>query len=66
MNKNTLEVDFTRHMRRITEGEIWELVDTGRQNVKKTGFADDVITRDKTEYSSHALAEVLDWINGNQ
>ena len=29
-------------------------------SVKKTRVPDDVITRDKTEYSSHALAEVMD------
>ena len=30
------------------------------KNVNNTRFTDDVITRDKTEYSSHALAEVVD------
>ena len=64
MTKNTLGADFARHMKRITEGELWELVDTGRKNVKKTGFTDDVITRDKNEYSSHALAEVVDGKSG--
>ena len=33
---------------------------TGRENVKNTGVVDDVITRYKTGYSSHALAEVVD------
>ena len=28
-------------------------------HVKNTGVADDVITCDKTEYSSHALVEVV-------
>ena len=55
-----------RHKKRITEGELWELVDTGRENVKKTGVTDDVITRDKTEYSSHTLAEVVDGIKNNE
>ena len=66
MNKNILKSDFARHTRRITEGEIWELMDTGRENVKKTGVTDDVITRDKTEYSSHAHAEVVNGINTNE
>ena len=35
-------------------------------NVKKTGVTNDVITRDKTEYSSPALAEVVDGINSNE
>ena len=34
--------------------------------VKKLGVTDDVITRDKTEYSSHALAEVVNGINMNE
>ena len=66
MTKNTSEADLTRHMRRITEGELWELVDTGRENVKKTGVTDDVNTRDKTEYSSRAFAEVVDGENRNE
>ena len=66
MTKNTSEAGFASHMRRITEGELWELVDTARENVNKTGVADDVITRDKTEYSSHALTEVVDCMNKNE
>ena len=34
--------------------------------VKKEGVTDDVITRDKTEYSSHALAEAEDGKNRNE
>ena len=34
--------------------------------VKKTGGTDDVISRDKTEYSSHALAEVVNGIKRNE
>ena len=63
MTKNTLEADFARHMRRIIEGELWELVDTGRDNVKKTGVTDGVIARVDTGYYSHALAEVVYGIN---
>ena len=66
MTKNTLEADFPRHMRRITEGELWELVDTGRGDIKKTGFTYGVITFDKTEYSNHAFAEVVNRINRNE
>ena len=63
--KNTPGADFARHMKRTTEGELWEIVDTGRENVKKTRVMDDVITHDKTEYSSHSLAEVADGENRN-
>ena len=65
MTKNTSEEDFLRHMKSITEGELLELVDTGRENFKKTGVVDDVIARDKTEYSSHRLTEVVDGKNRN-
>ena len=40
-------------------------MDTGRDNVKNNRLADDVITRYKTEYSSHALAKVVDGKNRN-
>ena len=60
MTKNNLEADFERHMKRITDGEQWELVDTGRENVKNTRVTDDVIIRDKNGYSSHTLVEVVD------
>ena len=60
MNKNTSELKLAKHMRRVTEGELWELVDTGRDNVKKNGLTDDIINLDKTQYPSHALAEVMD------
>ena len=66
MTKNTSEADFARHMRRITDGELCELVYTGRGNVKKTGVTDDSITRENTEYSSHALAVVVDGTNNNE
>ena len=49
MNKTTLEEDFARNTRRITEVELWELVYTGRKNFKKTEVTDDVITHDKNE-----------------
>ena len=48
-----LKANLAKHMRRITEGGFWELMDTERDIVKKTGVTDDVITRDKIEYSSH-------------
>ena len=55
-------------MNRITEGELCEIMDTEKKNVKNTRVVDDVISRDKTEYSSHTLAEVVygkhnnDWV----
>ena len=66
MKNNTPEEDFARHMRMITEGELWELVDTGMENANNTGVTDDIINLDKTEYSSHSLAEVVDGENRNE
>ena len=60
MTKNTLEAYFSKHTKRITEGELWELMDNGRKNVNHTRVTDDVINCDNTEYYSHALAEVVD------
>ena len=47
-------------MKRITEVELWELVDAGRENVNNTIVTDDVINGNNTKYTSHALAEVVD------
>ena len=55
MTKNTSAADFAKHMKSITDIELWELVVTGREMANNTGAADDVITRDKNEYCSHAL-----------
>ena len=54
VTKNTSEADLTMHAKMITEGELWELVDTGRENFRKTGVRDYVITHDTAEYYSHA------------
>ena len=66
MTKNTSETDIVRHMIRITDGEFWEIVDTGRGSIKKVGVTENVITFGKTEYSSHALTEVVDGENRNE
>ena len=41
-------------------------MDTKRENFKKNRVIYDVITHYKNEYSSHALAEVLDGKNRNE
>ena len=65
MTKNISEANLARHMKWIPEGELCVLVDTGTEDVKNTRVTDDVITRDKTEYSSHAISEVTDGENSN-
>ena len=47
-------------MKRNRERKICGIKDTGRENVNINRVTDEVITRDKTEYSSQALAEVVD------
>ena len=64
--KNSSEEYFARNMRRITEGELWEIVDTGRENIKKTGVTDYVTTCDKNEYPIHEITEFMDGENRNE
>ena len=42
------EADHAKHANRITEGEIWELVETGRENIKNNGVFDGVVDFDLT------------------
>ena len=60
ITKNTSEADFARHMKRITEGKLCNLMDSKRNNVNNNRVTDYIITHDKTEYSIHKLAEVVD------
>ena len=41
-------------------------MDSRIDNIKNTRGTDDVITRDKTEYSSHTLAKVVDGEDRNE
>ena len=59
MTKNTSETAFLKHMKRITEGDLWDLVETGRENFRNTRVTYDFIKHENTEYSSHALAAFL-------
>ena len=40
MTKNCSEADYVKHMNRTTEGELWDLVETGRDNIKNFGVTD--------------------------
>ena len=57
--KNVSEDDYVKHTKRITEGEIWEFVETGRENFKNNGVLDGVMYCYSTEYSYHALADAV-------
>ena len=65
MTKNTSEADSVNHTKSITEGELWELLETGKENVNNYRVTDAVIKREKTEYYSHVIAEVVDKENSN-
>ena len=60
MTNNCSEADHTKHAKIIREGELWELVDTGRENLNNNGVIDGVTDCEPTEYSSHALANTVD------
>ena len=46
-------------MKRITYGEIWDLVETGIDHFNNTRVTGDFMKQDKNESSSYALIEVL-------
>ena len=56
MINNGSEAEYAKHMKRIIERELWEIVETGSDNVKNIRVMDEVMDRDSTEYSSHSLA----------
>ena len=56
MTNNFSEADYVKHTKRTTEGELWDIVETGIEHVKNIRVTDEIMERDKTEYSSHILA----------
>ena len=59
MTKNFSKDDYAKHTKRITERELWELVETGRYTVNNNGVLDEVMDCESTEYSSHALDDAM-------
>ena len=66
MTNNCSEADHAKHAKRITEGELWEIVETGRKNVNNNRVMDGFTDCDLTEYSSRALANPVDQTNVNE
>ena len=66
ITSNISEADNTKHARRITKGELWELVKTGRENVNNNRVMDGVTDCESTEYYSHALANTVNQENVNE
>ena len=56
MMNNFSEADHDKHAERITEGEIWVIVETGRENVNNNGVLNGFTDCKLNEYYSHALA----------
>ena len=65
MMNNFSEADCAKHEKRIIEREPWELVETGRENIKNNGVLDGFMDCKSTEYSSHALANAVNQENSN-
>ena len=59
------EVDSLKHVKSITEGELWDIMETMRGNVKIIRVTDEVLKHEKTEYSSRSFDEGMDGENMN-
>ena len=59
------EVDSLKHVKIITEGELWDIMETMRGNVKIIRVTDEVLKHEKTEYSSRSFDEGMDGENMN-
>ena len=60
---NCSEPVQVNHTKRTTEGELWELLETGMKNDNNNGVLDGVMDCDLTEYSSHALVNPVEKTN---
>ena len=65
MTNNCFKADKAKHAKRITEGELWDLVEALRDNVNNIGVLDGVMDFDLTEYSSPAIYDAVNKENRN-
>ena len=65
MTKKFSYADYVKHTNRITEGELWELVKTGRDNINNIGIIDGVMDRDSTKYYSNEITKFMEGGNSN-
>ena len=65
MNNNCSEDDCIKKPKRITEGELWGIVGSGKENIKNNGVLGGFMDFDSTEYSSHTLDEGVNGENRN-
>ena len=66
MTKNCSESDHVKHAKRITEGELWEIMETGMEDVNNNGVLDGVTDCDSTEYSRHELVNTVEHTNWSE
>ena len=59
MTNNCSKADYFKHTNRITEGELWDIMETGRDNVNNNEVLGGFMDRDLAGYSSHALADAM-------
>ena len=65
MTKNCSKADYAKYTKRITEGELWDLVEVLRENLNNNGVLDGVMDCDLTEYSSPAIYDAVNKENRN-
>ena len=63
--RNYPKADYVKHMKRILEGGIWELMEPVRDNFNNNRVQDGVTDCDLTEYFSQTLADDVDKENIN-
>ena len=63
MTKNGSDTYYAKHVNNIRG--LWELLETGRENINNNGVLDGVMNLDLTEYSTHALTDAMNKWNKN-
>ena len=66
MNSNCSESEHMNQTNRIKEGKIWEIVETGRENVNNYGVTDRVTDYESTKYSRQKFANTVDHTYGGE
>ena len=66
MMKNLSEAEHAKQTKIFTEGELWDLMEIRRENVKNNEVLDGVMDFESTEYSSHTLANTMNQENRNE
>ena len=65
MTENYSKDDNAKHVKMIMEGELQELVETGRGDFKNNGVTDRVTAFCSTEYYIHSISNNMDQTNNS-